>query len=288
MSKKALGRGIEALLRGEEVKGEAGTVRLVPVSALSAGEHQPRRHFRPEALAELADSVRQKGVLQPILVERVGEASYRIVAGERRFRAAQLAGLGEVPVLVRSFTEAERLEVALIENVQREDLSPMEEAAAYQQLIALSGLSQDELARRVGKKRSTVTNALRLLKLPAAMQGSVDRGEMSAGHARAILSLVNPADQEVLHRRILAGGLSVREAEAQAARLGQGNRSERKGGRPKPSGTRVPELKELEQKLIERLGTKVVFKGSAQRGRIEIEYFSGDDLERIFTQLDRG
>ena len=176
----------------------------------------------------------------------------------------------------------------MIENVQREDLSPMEEAAAYQQLIALSGLSQEELARRVGKNRSTVTNALRLLKLPAAMQGSVDRGEMSAGHARAILSLLNPADQELLHRRIIESSLSVREAEAQAGRLGQGNRSERKGRGVKPAGTRVPELKELEQKLIERLGTKVVLKGSLQRGRIEIEYFSADDLERIFSQLDRG
>ncbi len=286
MSKKALGRGIEALLRTEEGKGEAASVQLVPLSAIVAGDHQPRKSFEPEALAELADSVRQKGILQPILVERAGEGSYRIVAGERRFRAAQLAGLAEVPVLVRSFTEAERLEVALIENVQREDLNPLEEAAAYQQLISLSGLSQEELARRVGKKRSTVANALRLLKLSPVLQAALERGELTAGHARAVLSLVNPADQEVLARRILEGSLSVRQAEAQAARLGQGNRSERGRHRPKAAGSRVPELKEMEGRLIERLGTKVVLKGSAQRGRIEIDWFSTEDLERIFSQLD--
>ncbi len=288
MSKKALGRGIEALLHGEEGRGESSGVRVVPLSALVAGEHQPRKGFRQEALAELADSIRQKGILQPILVEKTGEASYRVVAGERRFRAAELAGLKEVPVLVRSLTEAERLEIALIENIQREDLTPLEEASAYQQLMTLAGISQEELARRVGKKRPTVANALRLLKLPESMQASLERGELTPGHARAILSLVNPADQEILYRRIREGSISVREAEALAARLSQGNRSERSRKRSRPAAARLAELADMEQRLIERLGTKVAVQGDAQRGKIVIEYFSREDLERIYAQLDRG
>jgi ParB family chromosome partitioning protein len=283
MSKRALGRGIDALLagnEGQEVVAGPG-VSLVPVSALQAGAHQPRKHFPEETLAELARSIREKGVLQPILVEEAGGGGYRIVAGERRFRAAQLAGLKEVPVLVRRFSETEKTEIALIENLQREDLSPIEEATGYKSLMQQGELTQEEVAKRVGKNRSTVANSLRLLKLPRPMIEALDQGRISSGHARAILSLVNPADQELLFQRILAREMSVREAEQTAARMSRGVREAGKKSPPPKPGARSPELAALEQSLIERLGTKVVIRGSEKRGKIEISYFSLDDLERI-------
>jgi ParB family chromosome partitioning protein len=283
MSKRALGRGIDALLAGNEGR-EAGAgsgVSLVPVSALRAGAHQPRKHFPEETLAELARSIQEKGVLQPILVEEADGGGYRIVAGERRFRAAQLAGLKEIPVLVRRFSETEKTEIALIENLQREDLSPIEEATGYKTLMQQAELTQEEVAKRVGKNRSTVANSLRLLKLPKPMIEALDKGGMSSGHARAILSLVNPADQELLFQRILAREMSVREAEQTAARLSRGIREAGKKSPSAKPGPRSPELAALEQSLIERLGTKVLIRGSEKRGKIEISYFSLDDLERI-------
>jgi ParB family chromosome partitioning protein len=293
MSKRALGRGIDALLSGSEGKASAavasGTaVMMVPTSALRPGDHQPRKSFSEEGLKELARSIEQKGVLQPILVEQLEPGSFRIVAGERRFRAAQAAGLAEVPVLVRRFTELEKTEIALIENLQREDLSPVEEAGGYKSLMEQGELTQEEVAKRVGKSRPAVANALRLLKLPKPMLEALDHGRMDAGHARAILSLVNPADQELLFQRITGRGLSVREAEATAARMSQGVRvSGRKGS---PAGVkargRQPELGALEGRLIERLGTKVAILGSEKKGRIEIHYFSLDDLERISRLIE--
>jgi ParB family chromosome partitioning protein len=274
MSKRALGRGIDALLAGNEGKASAavatGTaVSMVPISALRAGGHQPRKNFPDESLKELARSIEQKGVLQPILVEQLEPGSYRIVAGERRFRAAQQAGLVEVPVLVRRFSELEKTEIAL------------EEASGYKSLMEQGNLTQEEVARRVGKSRPTVANALRLLKLPKPMLEALDRGRLDPGHARAILSLVNPADQEVLFQRIAGRGLSVREAEATAARMSRGVRdSGRKSPATKARG-RQPELAALESRLIERLGTRVAILGSEKKGKIEIHYFSLDDLERI-------
>jgi ParB family chromosome partitioning protein len=283
MSKRALGRGIDALLAGSEaqetVPGVA--VAMVPVAALQAGAHQPRKHFPEDTLEELARSIQEKGVLQPILVEEAGGGGYRIVAGERRFRAALLAGLKEVPVLVRRFSETEKTEIALIENLQREDLSPIEEATGYKTLVQQGELTQEEVAKRVGKNRSTVANSLRLLKLPKTMIEALDQGRISSGHARAILSLVNPADQELLFQRILAREMSVREAEQTAARMSRGVREAGKKSPPPKPGPRSPELAALEQSLIERLGTKVVIRGSEKRGKIEISYFSLDDLERI-------
>jgi ParB family chromosome partitioning protein len=291
MSKRALGRGIDALLGEDKIPAVAAgevSVTLVPLSALQAGPHQPRKNFPDEALRELARSIEQKGVLQPILVEQVEPDSYRIVAGERRFRAAQLAGLREVPVLVRRFSELEKTEIALIENLQREDLSPVEEASGYKTLMEQGNLTQEEVARRVGKSRPTVANALRLLKLPKPMLEALDRGRMDPGHARAILSLVNPADQEVLFQRITGRGLSVREAEATAARMSQGVRDSGKKGAPAKARSRQPELAALESRLIERLGTKVAILGTEKKGKIEIHYFSLDDLERISKIIEGG
>ena len=291
MSKRVLGRGIDALLGEAKTPVAAAgevSVNLVPMSALQAGPHQPRKNFPDEALRELARSIEQKGVLQPILVEQVEPGSYRIVAGERRFRAAQLAGLSEVPVLVRRFSELEKTEIALIENLQREDLSPIEEAAGYKTLMEQGGLTQEEVARRVGKSRPTVANALRLLKLPKNMIEALDRGRMDPGHARAVLSLVNLADQELLFQRIVNRDLSVREAEQTASRMNQGVRDAGKKTAPAKAQKRAPELAALENRLIERLGTRVAIHGTERKGRIEIHYFSLDDLERISGLIEGG
>jgi ParB family chromosome partitioning protein len=261
---------------------------MVPVAALQAGAHQPRKHFPEESLKELARSIQEKGVLQPILVEALDGGSYRIVAGERRFRAAQLAGLRDVPVLVRRFSETEKTEIALIENLQREDLSPIEEANGYKTLMDKGDLTQEEVAKRVGKNRSTVANALRLLKLPKPMIEALDQGRISSGHARAILSLVNPADQELLFQRILSRDMSVREAEQIASRMGKGVRDSGKKSSPSKPRQRMPELAALERSLVERLGTKVAIRGSEKRGKIEISYFSLDDLERINSLIKGG
>jgi ParB family transcriptional regulator, chromosome partitioning protein len=289
MSKqRALGKGIGALIAGGgEEKAESTGVNQVPLSALSPNPDQPRREFAENALAELAESIRARGVLQPVLVEAAAGGGYTIIAGERRVRAARLAGLQNIPAIVRQFSSAEKLEIALIENIQREDLTPIEEAQAYRRLMESASLSQEEVASQVGKDRSTVANSLRLLKLPPEMQEAVDRAEMSAGHARAILAVVSPADQGLLFRKILEEGLSVREAEQLATEMNRGKKPPGKGGRgsgPAPK-RKEPELRAMEETLIERLGTKVEIKGSGTRGRIEISYFTTEDLERVADLL---
>jgi ParB family chromosome partitioning protein len=283
VSKRALGRGIEALLPGqaEPLERPAG-VASVALSQLRPGSQQPRRSFPQESLEELARSIRQKGLLQPILVEYAGEGLYTIVAGERRVRAAQLAGLQEVPVIVRQFSELEKTEIALIENLQREDLTPVEEALGYKTLIDKGRLTQEEVASRVGKNRSTVANALRLLKLPEAMLAALDQGRITPGHARALLSVAEGRQQETLFRQVLDGELSVRETERRAAHAETGARPT---PAPRASGAASVELRALEQRFIERFGTKVSIKGTDSRGRIEISYFSADDLERIIGLL---
>ncbi len=283
MSKKALGKGIGALLGDLEDAGagDSSGVVQVPVESLKPNIYQPREEFPESTLDELADSIREKGVLQPLLVEREGEF-YSIVAGERRLRAAKKAGLKEIPVLVRNFNQHEKLEVALIENIQREDLTPVEEAKAYEQLIELSGFSQEEVARRVGKKRSTIANSLRLLKLPKDMLKSLNSGEISAGHARAFLSVVNPSNRIILYKRVKEKDLSVRQTESAASRLNEGIKA--------PSGKTLSgkpdaELEQFEERLIDLLGTKVKIRGNLEKGQIQVSYFSGDDLERIIGIL---
>jgi ParB family chromosome partitioning protein len=287
VSKRALGRGIDALFQGSgDVPPEHGPagVKTVPLSRVRPNPNQPRKDFDEDSLRELADSIRGRGILQPILVEARDEG-FLIIAGERRWRAAKIAELTEIPVIVRSFSDQEKLEIALIENIQREDLSPIEEARAYKSLMDAASLSQEELSARVGKNRSTVANSLRLLKLPEDMQQALGTKDVTPGHARAILSVINPADQRILFGRIVSQGLSVREAENLAADLNKGvrgssNRTDEKVPKQKP-----PELREMEQKLLDVLGTKVQIKGSEKRGSISIEYFSMDDLERLFDLL---
>ncbi len=287
-SKYGLGKGLDALLSGteaDETRPEGGGELRIPLDKVRANPNQPRKAFDEDALQELAASIREHGIIQPLVVEDVGDGTYVIVAGERRSRAARIAGLREVPAVVRNYSDERRLEVALIENVQREDLNPIEEAAAYKKLMELTGLSQEEVAARVGKSRPAVANALRLLKLPEDMQGAVAAGQLSSGHARAILSVVNPADQRVLFGRIVGDSVSVRDAEKLAGDLNGGIRAaSAKTAEPKPKD-RPNELLAMEQKFIDALGTKVAISGGLKRGSIRIDYYSMDDLDRLYTIL---
>jgi ParB family transcriptional regulator, chromosome partitioning protein len=286
MSKKALGKGIGALL-GDDEKADVSSVAEVPLSALQPNPQQPRQEFDDAALKELADSIREKGVLQPILAEAGRDGAYIIIAGERRVRAARMAGLTKIPVVVRQFTPQEKLEIALIENVQREDLTPIEEALAYRRLMEMADLSQEQVAIRVGKDRSTVANTLRLLKLPEEARQAVSSGAINAGHARALLTVASPADLQLLLQRIVRDGLSVREAEQAAGSLSAGKKGAAKTakGTPVSAPRGEPELRDIEQRLIEKLGTKVEIRGSGKKGRIEISFFSTDDLERLLELL---
>jgi ParB family chromosome partitioning protein len=280
MSKRALGRGIDALLSAE-AEGPT-SVTTLPIRAIKISGHQPRKNFPADALEELARSIQNKGVLQPILVQSTGGDEYTVVAGERRFRAAKLAGLSEIPVLIRSFSELEKTEIALIENLQREDLSPVEEAQGYKTLIDVGSLTQEEIAQRVGKNRATVANSLRLLKLPDEILEALDKGRISAGHARALLAVQGNDAQKKLFRRILEQELSVREVEKEAARTQE--QDGKKGLQERPEvQAKSPELRSLEERLIERLGTKVNIRGSHTKGKIEISYYSMEDLERILS-----
>jgi ParB family chromosome partitioning protein len=304
VAKGRLGKGLGALLPEEDYRTEgnnlparpaAGTAEIIiSLDALKANPGQPRKRFGEAQLEELAASIKLHGLIQPVIVDEDRNGGYIIIAGERRARAARLAGLAEIPVIVRRYSEQKRLEVALIENIHRADLNPIEEAAAYKQLMETGGLSQDEAAERVGKNRSTVANALRLLKLPASMREALEEGSISAGHARALLSLGRAADQEKLFAEINARGLSVRMTENRAAELA-GKTPDGKGGMVGANGgnagdttnRRDPELKALEEKFIETLGTRVVINGSLARGRVEIDYYSMDDLDRLYRLLQR-
>lgn len=298
-----LGRGLDALLddsgdeqyardnNGSQTKSAAGTELFVNPSLLKPNPHQPRKEFDEDALKELADSIREHGIIQPIIVEEAGDGSYFIIAGERRTRAARLAGLAQVPVIIKKFSDERKLEVALIENIQRENLNPVEEAQAYHKLMTIGNLSQEETAARVGKNRSTVANALRLLKLPEDISSSLASGQITAGHARAILSVLNPSDQRILFGRIVGNGLSVREAERMAGELNSGSRAgapeKKQKAKPDADPARSVEIRDLEQKFIDVFGTKVAIKGNLEKGSVEISYFSRDDLDRIYEILNR-
>jgi ParB family chromosome partitioning protein len=258
---------------------------IIPIEKLRANPNQPRKRFDEAELEGLASSIKQHGIIQPIIVEKDSNGNFTIIAGERRSRAAYLAGLREVPAIIRSYSDQKKLEVALIENIHRSDLNPIEEAVAYKQLMEQADLSQEEAAERVGKNRSTVTNALRLLKLPARMKEALEEDILSSGHARTILSLSKAADQEKLFSEIQSKGLSVRAAEKRAAELGNADTSKSKAAVKSPK--RDPELKNMEEKFINTLGTKVTINGTLKKGRIEIEYYSMDDLDRLYGILGK-
>jgi len=262
--------------------GGGGGIELIALDRLAADPGQPRKAFDEGELRELADSIAEHGVIQPIIAADSGEGGYLIIAGERRARAARLAGLAEIPAIIREYTDQKRLEVSLIENIQRSGLNPIEEAAAYKNLMDFSGLSQEELAARVGKNRSTVANALRLLKLPGDMQKGLESGAISPGHARALLSVADQKRREKLFREISAKGLSVREAEKRASAQSGAAPGEGEALAERPAPRRPPEIGEMEERLIERLGTKVSIEGGLEKGRICAEYYSMEDLDRLY------
>ncbi len=259
-----------------------GGIREIPVSEISPNRLQPRQRFDPEKLAELAESIREHGVVQPIVVRRT-QGGYELVVGERRWRAAQQAGLKTIPAVIKDVgSDADVLEVALVENLQREDLNPMEEASAYQYLIHEFGLTQDEVARRVGRSRSQVANTVRLLSLDPEAREAVQAGTLTMGHAKAVLSLPDKPARVRLLRRILDKGLSVRAAEEMARRLA------REAGSPKaPRPAKLSPYAAVEEQLRNALGTRVRVTGSAGRGRVEVDFYSDEDLVRIVELITR-
>lgn len=287
-TRRRLGRGLSALLGdGDEDYASldrALVTRTVPVGSLVPGRFQPRQRFDDEELGALADSIREKGILQPIVVRRqtAGEADYEIIAGERRWRAAQIAQLHEVPVLVRELSDQDALEIALIENLQRENLNPVEEANAYQRLMDEFAHTQDVLAKTVGRSRSHVANTLRLLTLPAPVQEMIADGSLTAGHARTLVGADDPLANA---REIVTRGLSVRQAE----QLAQSGRRERKPRAPRPE--KDPDTLALEQDLSSALGLAVTIRPKAQDGRagsLVIEYRNLDQLDDVLQRLSRG
>jgi len=279
-AKHGLGRGLGALLgpaASPTPEAPAGTQDLA-MDSIMANANQPRKSFDNAALHELAESLKRTGVLQPIVVRRYGQ-QFQIVVGERRWRAAQMAGLTRIPAVVREASDAETLELALVENLLREDLNPMEEAEAYQRLLTEFAWTQEELGQRVGKDRSSVANCLRLLKLPELIQADLRAGRLTMGHARALLSLPSPADQLKLREEILAHSWSVRTTEEGVQR--------KQRLAPRRVGRRSADLAALEDSLRQALATRVRLVGNERVGRIEIVYTSAEDLERL-TELIAG
>ncbi|GIU93246.1 MAG: chromosome partitioning protein ParB [Acidimicrobiia bacterium] len=272
-----LGRGLEALIP----TGSGSALLQIPVDRIRPNPHQPRSRFDEESIAALAESIAEIGLLQPVVVKEAEDGGYVLVAGERRWRAARRAGLAEIPALVRSGDDRAALTEALVENLQREDLSPLEEAAAYRQLLDDFGMTHEEIGARVGKSRSSITNTLRLLQLPAVIQGMVDRGELSAGHAKALLGLDDHRYAEHVARRAVAEGWSVRQVE-EAVRARKGKVAP---PRAKVKEVRPVEIIELEQRLSDRLGTRVRIDYRNRKGKVEISFGSLDDLERIYRRF---
>ena len=284
MAKRGLGKGLNALIPNKsELSGEAGGISEIDISRIQRNKKQPRHEFDPDKLEELAASIREHGVIQPIIVRRTDDDQYEIVAGERRWRAARMAGLKKIPAVVKDVTEREFTEIALIENIQREDLNPIEEANAFKQLIDEFGLTQEELSKRVGKSRPFITNSMRLLNLPREAQEMVQKGQLTAGHARALLVLERSADQASLAKRVIERHLSVRQIEQLVKKLA----TEDQGKEKKTNGRQEDNfvMKDIEEKVQEKLGTKVRIKHGPQKGLIEIEYYGDADFERIIEAL---
>ncbi|MEJ7583454.1 MAG: ParB/RepB/Spo0J family partition protein [Acidimicrobiales bacterium] len=282
--RSGLGRGLGALIPADA--SSDSVLRDIPVSQIEANPFQPRRHFDEEALAALTASVRELGVLQPILVRPAGAEHFTLIAGERRWRAAKRAGLQTIPSVVRAAADDASLEQALVENLHREDLNPLEEGAAYQQLIEDFGLTHEDLSRRVGRSRSAISNTLRLFQLPPGIQKLVADGHLTAGHARALLGTPDRAFQEALARRSVAEQLSVRDVEdAVRSRGGEPEVAPSAGPAAGTVGLRAPGLLELEELLSDRLDTRVKVTMGAKRGRVVIDFASLEDLERIYRLM---
>ncbi len=284
MAKRGLGKGMDAFLDTSSVAvvERSESVREIKISDIVPNKNQPRKNFDKEALKTLSDSIREHGVITPIVVMKSGE-NYEIVAGERRWRASRMAGLKTVPAVVRTYSEIEVKEVALIENIQREDLNPIEEAMAYQSLMDEFGFTQEEISEKIGKSRSKVANSLRLLALEPEFQKFVISGEISEGHARCVLSLKGAVLREFLINRIIDDGLSVREAEKLAKDLSMEKRPKKEKKQP---DTVAIEIERIRKNIEERLGTKVSINHGRKKGKIEIEYYGNEDLDRLLELLN--
>jgi len=279
--KLALGRGLDALL--PVLKDEDDRFKgyfQCDVALIRPNRYQPRQRFSDAELEELSRSIREKGILQPLIV-RKSEGFYELVAGERRLRAAKLAGLEQVPVVIKEVSDSDLLEVSIIENIQREDLNPIEESEAYHRLIEEFGLTQENLAGRIGKSRSSVANFLRLRQLPEQVKASILAGDLSMGHARALLGADTSAQQTAAWREVVLRGLSVRQTEALVKRI----KSKRKKTPAKTLESEKTYFSDLAQKLSQRLGTKVKIQRRGKRGRIEIEFYADEDLDRLLVLL---
>ncbi|GJL58241.1 MAG: chromosome partitioning protein ParB [Nitrospirales bacterium] len=279
MEKKALGKGLQALLPEKKtlvwkVEQDGQAVSMIPLDQILPNRYQPRTTFLEAELDELAQSVKEHGVLQPIVVRRKGDGMFELIAGERRFRAAKIAGLQSIPVLVRNSNDEKALAIALVENIQRENLNPMEEAKAYSRLMGEFGLTQDLVSRSVGKDRSSIANIVRLLTLPKDVQEQIETGVISLGHAKVLAGLPTPAAQLQLAQKIVSEQLSVRQIEQMIT-------VQRKGKSAKSKKEEPNRFRNLEEQFRKRLGTKVQVKAGARGGQVVIHYFSDDELDRI-------
>ena len=280
---KGMGKGLSALLGDDFSADFTAPSSTIPLSQIESCRNQPRKSFDQEKLEELAESIRQHGVIQPLTVRKLASGYYQIIAGERRWRAARLAELTEIPAVVIEADDRKAMELAMIENLQREDLNPMEEAQGYRTLVETYGMTQEQAAQRVGKSRSAVANAMRLLDLSDAIQGLVEEGKLSAGHARAILPLSPIVRMEAV-KTVIASGLSVRLAEQLVKRLLARDEEEKK---PKPPVPAVDYVAEAERSLSARLGRACRIAQGKKKGRIEIEYYGVDDLNELLEALER-
>jgi len=300
MAKTGLGRGLSSLLGArppadKKTKGGKKPASMppnataeppseVPTGEILPGAMQPRNGFDDDSLNELAESIRENGIMQPLIV-RPHEGSYELIAGERRWRASQIAGLARVPIVIRDVDDRTALELALVENLQRENLDPIEEAKGYAQLVDQFDLTQEEIAAKVGKNRATVANALRLIKLPAEVQTYVRDGLLSSGHAKVILGLKHAKDQIAAARRVIKKELSVRQTEELLGALGQSTPDKTKRGSDRKRSTTDAHILDLESKLRERLGTKVSLRYRKGKGSVDIKFFNDEDLQRILESL---
>ena len=285
----ALGRGLDALIQTDDVRtGGSSTISEIPVTSIDANPNQPRRDFDPEALQELANSIRQIGIIQPITLRETPDGRYQIIAGERRWRASQMAGLTAIPAYIRTINDDSVMEMALVEYIQREDLNAIEIALAYQHLLETTGMTQEKVAQRVGKSRAAVANFLRLLKLPAQVQMALQKKDIDQGHARALLSLDSPSQQVKLFRDIQKNGYSVRKVEDIVRRLNEGHDIQNIK-KQIAARTAVPETYgEMKKKLSTVLDTKVQLSFTAKgNGKLTIPFADESDLQRIITLLDK-
>ena len=278
--KQVLGRGLDALIPDVGTSDlEPGSFFYCDVGSIRPNPYQPRRHFAEQALRDLTDSIKEKGIIQPLVVRTV-PTGYELIVGERRLRAARAAKLKQVPVVVKDITEAEMVEMALVENIQRQDLNPIEKAEGYYRLIKDYGLTQEEVAKRVAQDRSTVANFLRLRNLPEPIQKDIVNNTLSMGHARALLGAENPVQQKEAWRRIVSGNLSVRAAEALIKKL-----KARRAASVKTQSSEDVYIESLADDLTRHLGTKVRIIRRGKRGKLEIEFYSNEDLDRLISRL---